>query len=172
MAARRDAFIIRMQSLSSSHREKHEPDQTRPVQLVRSNYALLNGQKESLAPTALHTPPPFTHHGSHNKWPTSAAIILGPLSADGHEEWLNVGEEGVALLELFCLRSKCRVKLEKMLKTSATGFSLSRKKSLTSLTEMQNRVTKNAQQKERKRMTRKKCAKNYLEFNKSYEKNF
>lgn len=78
----------------------------------------------------------------------------------------------MALLELFCLRSKCRVKLEKMLKTSATGFSLSRKKSLTSLTEMQNRVTKNAQQKERKRMTRKKCAKNYLEFNKSYEKNF
>lgn len=140
MAARRDAFIIRMQSLSSSHREKHEPDQTRPVQLVRSNYALLNGQKESLAPTALHTLPPFTQHGSHNKWPTSAAIILGPLSADGHEEWLNEGEEReVALLELFCLRSKCRVKLEKMLKTSATGFSLSRKKSLTSLTEMHSR---------------------------------
>lgn len=70
----------------------------------------------------------------------------------------------VALLELFCLRSKCRVKLEKMLKTSVSGFTLSRKKSLTSLKEMQNRE-KNAQQKEKrkrgKRMTRKKCAKNY-----------
>lgn len=140
MAARRDAFIIRMQSLSSSQRE-HEPDQTRPVHLVRSNYASLNGQKERLAHTTLQTPPPppFAHHGSHNKWPTSAAIILGPLSADGHEEWQNVGEAGAALLELFCLRSKCRVKLEKMLKTSATAFILSRKKSLTSLTEMQKR---------------------------------
>lgn len=45
MAARRDAFIIRMQS---HHRREHEHE-TGPVQLVRSNYALLNGQKERLA---------------------------------------------------------------------------------------------------------------------------
>lgn len=63
-----------------------------------------------------------------------------------------------------------------MLKTSVSGFTLSRKESLTSLTEMQNRE-KNAQQKEKKEDEAnewhvKNVRKIIGEFNESYEKKF